>query len=234
MLKSTYANPTCNYQRRWPAWKWLLLAVGCFMVMVVLFVPPLVMKIHPGHGHNFNEATNNMRQIGFGLLMFEADFEAFPNDLTIELVRERHPESNILLGRSSSNDYFHQLFAAEILQSPSIFHGYGISKRRHRELLDGQPPLPPGTCGYAYIIRDAETTPRDTPILAYPMVRGKLIFDKKLCKRWGNKALVLHADLGARSYPIDSSGRIMIDGRDLFDPEQPHWNGKPFRVVWPE
>lgn len=233
MPKITYADPTRNYRRRWPAWKWLLLAAGGLIVLFGLLAP-FVFNSPQGYGHEKIRSLNNMRQIGISLYNFEYEFKSFPNDQTIQMVHERHPESTIPLGRSSSNDYFHQLFAAEIVSDPGIFHGHGVSTRRSTEVMEGEPPLPPGACGFAYIIRDAATTPDDTPILVYPLVRGKLIFDKELCKRWGNKALMLHGDLGARSHPIDSSGRMIIDGRDVFDPDHPHWHGRSFRVAWPE
>lgn len=233
MPKRTYADPTRNYRRRWSAWKCLLLAAGGLIVGVGLLAP-FIIKSPGKYGHERIRSLNNMRQIGISLYSFEYEFGSFPTDQTIKLVRERHPESTIPLGTSSSNDYFHQLFAAEIISEPRIFHGHGVSTHRSFEWLDGEPPLPPGTCGFAYIIRDADMTPDDTPILVYPLVRGKLVFDQKLCKLWGNKALVLHGDLGARSHPIDSSGRLIIDGRDLFDPDHPHWHGRSFRVAWPE
>jgi hypothetical protein len=46
--------------------------------------------------------------------------------------------------------------------------------------------------------------------------------------------LVFHADSSVRAYPIDSSGRLMIDGLDLFDPAQAHWQGRGFQVKWPD
>lgn len=95
-------------------------------------------------------------------------------------------------------------------------------------------PLPPGTCGFAYVITDGESKVPSAPVVVYPLVPGKFIFGKKLCKLWGNRAVVLHADFSVRDYPIDASGRLMIDGLDLFDPAQAHWQGRGFQVKWPE
>jgi hypothetical protein len=194
----------------------------------------LIMNPRGGHGHALTQSISNMRQLGMGLLEFESEFGRMPDDSTAELVRERYPETRIPMGASSSNDYFHQLFAAQIVNSRSIFYGFGVSNYRPEEWVEDELPLPPGSCGFAYIIHDAETTPMDTPLVVYPLVRGELVFDRKLCKLWGNRAVVLSSDLSAITHPIDSKGRLIIDGRDFFDPVQPHWNGNSFRVVWPE
>lgn len=67
------------------------------------------------------------------------------------------------------------------------------------------------------------------------MVRGKLIFDHKLCKkRYGGKAIILRADQSVATLPVDKSGHVYIGGKDLFDPSQPIWNGRVPDVKWPE
>ena len=169
-----------------------------------------------------------------GLYEFENLFGSYPNDSTIVLVRERYPETKIPMERSYSNDYFHQLFAPQLISDPLIFHAYGVSTRRPTEVVDGEPPLTPGTCGFAYIITDGQSARPDTPLVVYPLVKDKFVFDKKLCKLGGGKAYVLPLDNSVQAHPIDSSGRMIIDGRDLFDPAQPHWHGRSFRVAWPE
>ncbi len=169
-----------------------------------------------------------------GLYEFENIFGSYPNDSTIVLVRERYPETKIPMGASSSNDYLHQLFAPQLISDPLIFHAYGVSIRRPTEVVDGEPPLPPGTCGFAYIITDGQSVRPDTPLVVYPLVKDKFVFDRKLCKLGRGKAYILCSDGGVYAHPIDSSGRMIIDGRDLFDPAQPHWHGRSFRVAWPE
>jgi len=63
-----------------------------------------------------------------------------------------------------------------------IFHAHGVSTHRPSDVVDGQPPLPPGTCGFAYIITDGKSAWPDKPLVVYPLVKGKFVFDKKLCK----------------------------------------------------
>jgi hypothetical protein len=213
-------------------WKWLLVVVLLFAA-VILLIPQVILRIH-GKGGPFTEAVNNMRMIGLALTQFEADYRSHPNDLTRTEVLQQNPESKIQLGTSSSNDYFHQLFASGIVDTTSLFYGYGISKRKAPEVADAVTPLPPGTCGFAYIITDGESRMPSAPVVVYPLVPGKFIFDKKLCKIWGNRAVVLHADSSVRAYPIDAFGRLVIDGLDLFDTAQAHWQGRGFQVKWPD
>jgi hypothetical protein len=219
-------------RHRRSAWKWLLVAV--ILVAAVILFAPQVIRTELGHGRDFREAVMNMRSIGLALAEFQANYETFPNNLTRTKVLQQFSESKIPLGTSSSNDYFHQLFASGITDIPRNFHGYGISKPMPPEMANPETPLPPGTCGFAYIITDGESSMPSTPVVVYPLVPGKFNFDKKLCKLWGNRAVVLHADFNVRDYPIDSSGRLIIDGRDLFDPAQAHWQGRGFQVKWPE
>lgn len=202
--------------------------------MVVVLLAPHVLRTRGGTGHALNQSANNMRQIGLGLFEFETEFGSYPNDTTLAVVRERYSDSKIPLGTSSSNDFFHQLFAAGIMKDPSDFHGYGVSTRRPFEIRDGEPPLPPGICGFAYIITDGGSALPDTPLVVYPLVKGKFVFDRRLCKLGGGKAYVLRADNSVRRHSIDSSGRMIIEGRDLFDPAQAHWQGRGFQVKWPE
>jgi len=218
---------------RGAAWIWVMLVV-CMIAVVATFMVPGLTHKRNCRAHELVRAINNMKQIGLGLIIFHTDYGGFPNDSTIRLVKDRFPETRIPMGTSSSNDYFHQLFAAQIVDDDRYFHGYGVSDYRPGEWLEGELPLPPGTCGFAYIIHDAEGLSGNTPLVVYPLVRGKLIFDKKLCKLWGNQAVVLYTDMSVQQHPIDSNGRMILDGRDFFDPAQPHWNGNSFRVVWPE
>jgi hypothetical protein len=48
------------------------------------------------------------------------------------------------------------------------------------------------------------------------------------------KAIILRTGPGSLTYPVDKSGHVKINGKDLFDPSQPFWNGKAPVVKWPE
>lgn len=224
--------PRESIWRHYPCVKWLFVAFVGFIGGYLLIDSAFIYR--PRGGPDFRQELNNMRQIGFALIEFETEFGKMPDDTTIERVRERYPDTRVPMGNRSSNDYFHQFFAARIVENPSIFYGTGVATHRASEVVDGQPPLPPGTCGFAYIIRDGGSKPPTTPLVLYPLIRGELRFDQKLSKRHGNRVIILAMDNSAKSYPLDRKGRLIINGRDFFDPAQPHWGGGTFRVVWPE
>lgn len=50
----------------------------------------------------------------------------------------------------------------------------------------------------------------------------------------GGKAVILRVDCSAVLLPIESDGRILIDGKNIFDPAQPFWDGKVPPIKWPE
>jgi hypothetical protein len=233
MPASSTAEPEKTRNRSKRSWKFLIIA-GLMVAASLVLLGPALVSSRGGPGHELIRSTNNMRQIGLALMEFESEFGRMPSPATIELVRARYPVTEVPMGTRSSNDYFHQLFAAQIVVSRSFFYGYGVSDHKPGDWLENEPPLPPGSCGFAYIIHDAEAIPPNTPLLLYPLIRGQLAFDKKLCKLWNNQVAVLYADSTVSIHKLDSKSRLIINGHDFFDPAQPHWNGGTFRVVWPE
>ena len=222
-----------------PWWKWGLFATVILLGIAILLIPYVMRRAWSGPEHDFTRSLNNMRQIGLALSEFEYEFGRMPDDVTAKVLRERNPENHIPIGNQSSNDFFHQLFAAGIVENPWIFYGGGIAKQRAREVVDGEPPLPPGTCGFAYIFRYEGSTPPISPLVVYPLKNDQRGFETNLfrnhfLKMSRNPGAVLYADNSVRQYKLDRKGRLIINGRDFFDPAQPHWDGKPFRVVWPE
>ncbi len=67
--------------------------------------------------------------------------------------------------------------------------------------------------------------------MVVPLVKGKTTFDPQA---YGGYALILKVDNSAVLLPIESDGRVLIDGKDIFDPTQPFWEGKVPPVKWPE
>jgi hypothetical protein len=41
-------------------------------------------------------------------------------------------------------------------------------------------------------------------------------------------------DTSVITLPVDKSGHVYLNGKDLFDPSQPFWGGKVPDVKWPE
>ena len=83
---------------------------------------------------------------------------------------------------------------------------------------------------YSYV---AGLTSADTgaPVIMTPLIPGTTRFDPK---PFGGKALVVFIGTSSTPIPIEPDGRVLVNGRDLFDPAQPYWRGIPPDLKWPE
>ena len=217
------------------SWRWIL---GWAIALILLLLlaglsAPLVLRCRKKAEQT--EAVSNARQIGLALFEFEKHYGRYPDDSTAGLVREA-TSTSLKLGFATSNDCFRQLIASEIMQSEIPFYAKTTSSRRPDNVFSGSHALEKGEVAFAYIagLSSAKAHPR-APLVLTPLVPGKRLFDIKSSKKYFNgKAIILHADNSVRSYPVDSSGHVWIDGKNLFDPSQPFWGGKVPDVKWPE
>lgn len=189
--------------------------------------------------HFRSESINNLRQIGLALFEFDTTYGRFPDSGTIANLKRDFPDSTVPLGTSSSNDFFRQLLVSEICASEQMFYSRSPGPGRVRKpdnRFDGSFALEKGECGFAYIAGLTTTShPPETPIVVSPLVPGKLVFDYKFCKEYlDGKAVILRIDNSVTSLPVDKSGKVVLNGKDLFDPSQPFWGGKAPDVKWPE
>lgn len=236
------APPISEFERRSIRWRNWLLGIGIVSMLGVLGVG-LLLSLSRGlfhhRPHDRIESINNLRQVGLALFEFETTYGRFPNASTNAQLNKDYPSTTIPLGTTSSNDFFRQLFVAEIVASESMFYsrmpGSG-TPRKPDNVFHGYMALEKGECGFAYIAGMSTTSnPPDTPLALAPLVPGKLRFDYKHCKEFfDGKAVILRIDNSVQSLPVDKSGRVFINGKDLFDPSQPFWGGKAPDVKWPE
>lgn len=219
---------------RWRVWIWSATAIFGFAIFSVMPIGRTWdnFRTRGGHGREIVRAINNMRQLGLALMEFETEYGAFPDEATISKVRTNNPASTISLGNATANDYFRQLLASENAATETIFSGYPA--HRPDDNFDGTKALEKGECSFAYIKGVAANHPAAIPIVVYPLVKGKLVFDYKLCKEWGKKVAILRTDCSVITLPVDKSGHVYLNGKDLFDPSQPFWGGKVPDVKWPE
>lgn len=176
------------------------------------------------------EAVNNARQIGFALFEFETIYRKLPDATTIAPVRSKSG-SHLPLGTHSSNDYFRQLMASGIAVSEQMFYAKGQDTRKPDGLMDGSHALAKGECGFTYFMGAIATDSPARPLIAAPMIPGTDRFDPKPYK---GKAVVLKLDNSVTSLPIDKSGHVILNGRNMMDPHHPVWEGKPPAIAWPE
>jgi len=242
MLPQPPANvpppPPSGEELRLKKWRKWILIVGIFSVffcvIVVLGAPSVTRGSH--RKRDLALAVNHARILSLCLHEFHETFGRYPSDDTIALVKAAHPISMIPLGTRSSNDYFRQLLASGTAMDERYFYANTGHSRWPDERFNGSNALEKGECGFAYIARlsSSDSSP-DTPIILYPLVPGRMIFDYKFAKKTtlGN-AVILRIDGSVITLPVDKTGKVFIDGKDLFDPTQPFWNGKVPDVKWPE
>lgn len=235
------APPPSSAARRSIRWRNWIFGVGMISVVLSLGLGFLIFEMPRRHRgpHHRSESITNLRLIGLALFEFDTAFGRFPDASTIAEVKAQDPSSTIPLGSSTSNELFRQLLVTEIVASESQFYSRPPSSGPHRRPDNnflGTNALEKGECGFAYIAGLSTTShPPDTPLAMAPLVPGQMKFDYKHCKEFfGGKAVVLFIDNSVRSLPVDKSGRVLINGKDLFDPSQPFWGGKAPDVKWPE
>jgi hypothetical protein len=174
------------------------------------------------------QAIMNAKQIGIALFQFEQDYGAFPNDKTATLVKTS-TGTNAEVKAETANDCFFQLIAAKMIDNDQIF---SLEKAKDSDRPANQKPLEKlAKCSYAYVSGLSTTGNPSRPLVVAPLVKGKTTFDPQAP---GGKALILRVDCSAVLLPIESDGRVLIDGKDIFDPTQPFWEGKVPTIKWPE
>jgi type II secretory pathway pseudopilin PulG len=216
-------------------WRWILGVGIASMILLVLSGLTAPVVIRSKKKADLTEAISNARQIGFALFEFDQAYGRFPDDSTAKLVQETIPTS-LKLGSATSNDYFRQMFASKIVNTELLFYAKTQFSKKPDDIVSGSNTLKKGEVAFAYIAGLSSTTAHSqTPLVVTPLVPGKRIFDLKSCKKYfDGKAVILFVDNSVQSHPVDSSGRVWIDGKDLFDPSQPFWRGKAPDVKWPE
>ncbi|MDB6080041.1 MAG: prokaryotic n-terminal methylation site [Akkermansiaceae bacterium] len=207
----------------------LWLGGGCagLLLLAMLIVPR---DLRGRRGGDRVEAINNIKQVGVALQEFDSEYGCFPNDATAVTVKADSTTA-LTLGGSSSNSYFRQLIATGLKSEKSFYAKRAGGKRSDDLLADDAHALSPGECGFAYIVGLSGSMDPSTPIVMTPMIGGTTRFDPS---PFDGKAVVLFLDNSARALPLDSSGRAILNGMDLFDPRQPFWRGKAPDLRWPE
>ena len=203
---------------------------GLSILGLTVMAYPVVLKTR-GKGHDRLEILNNVRQVGLGLLEFEAEFGRFPDRSTIPLVQAA-TGTPLTLDDSSSNKLFRQLIAAGLKSEKPFWAKTAISPKKPDEVFgtDGT-ALRAGECGFAYIAGLRSSDASETPIVMAPLFKGKSTFDRS---QFGGRAVGLFLDNSAKALPIEKDGRVLLNGMDIFDPRQPFWKGKAPDIKWPE
>ncbi len=176
------------------------------------------------------EAVCNLRQIGMALFEFQSEYDKMPDFDMIAKVRES-TGSSLSMGKKSSNDFFRQLFAADMTQSESMFSARIPGGRKPDGQISETKTLEKGECGFTYFLGAIKNCNPARPIVVVPMIPGTDRFDPKPFK---GKAYVLRADNSVMSLVIDKQGHAIFGGKNLMDPSQEIWEGKSPAIAWPD
>ena len=69
-------------------------------------------------------------------------------------------------------------------------------------------------------------------LIVTPLIPGTDRFDPK---RFDGKAIIMRMDNSVSSININSSGYVMLNGKNLLDPTNPVWGkGDKFVIAWPD
>ena len=165
-------------------------------------------------------ATNNAKQLFFGLSEFSEQYGSLPDRETATEVIER-TNTTLKLDGDSSNDYFRQLIAAGIFKSEDPCYALTAgSKRKPDNILDGSDALKPGEVGFSYLLNGTSAMPTDNPtrIIAVTPVADarKGLFDPGPL---GDKAIVLTCDGGVHQFDIQPGTQklYLAKGKTLLD-----------------
>jgi hypothetical protein len=193
----------------------------------LLFLPPIMgdQKVA-----NLSEASSNLRALSFNLYSFDEEYGSFPDASTAVDVKDS-TGTPLTLGDSSSNQLFRQLIAT-VGKSEKIFWAeITRGPEKPDDIIDSDATaLAPGECSFSYV-SGRSSFGVGTPVVMTPLIPGTTRFDPK---PFGGKAVVFFVGDDVQILPIDRSGRVLVNDRDLFDPAQPYWRGKPPDLKWPE
>ena len=203
-----------------------LLLLGCASLQAQVTTPGLF-KALKGQKDKAVQAkvTVSAKQIGMGLFTFHADYNRLPGEKTVKEL-SAGAKDGVEIAAESANDCLFHLVVGGYLDDPGVFapDKRDPAKRNNagiKKLED---------CFFSYIPA-AGFDRADRPLLVAPLIKGQKAFDPKPL---AGKAVVLMSDLSVQQFEINEMGRVMINGKDLFDPKQPYWGGKEVVVKWPE
>jgi hypothetical protein len=182
-----------------------------------------------------SEAVGNLGRIRFALDQFDYDYGRFPDDGTAPKVL-KNTGSKLTLGNRSSNDYFRQLIAAEILEGEGGFYAKIPGCRHPDRVLSATHALEKGEVGFSYIVGLSSASHPNRPLVVTPLIPGTDRFDPK---PFDGYALILTvAGTGSTRgtlYPINSRGEVIdASGKHILDPANPIWGGVKPVIKWPE
>lgn len=208
----------------------MILWLGGISVLFVCGTPLYRVVLKQRKAADRTEALNHARSMGLSLYEFDYEFGRFPDASTAAKVKA-DTRTPLTLGSASSNQLFRQLIAHGLKSEKPFYAKIAGSWKPDDLSSDDAHALQPGECGFTYIAGLSSKSDPSAPVMLAPVIRGTRLFDPE---PFGGRAVILRIDCSATLLPIDPSGRVLIGGRDIFDPGQGYWRGSPPDIKWQE
>ena len=164
------------------------------------------------------------------LAEFETEYGKFPDASTIDAVR-KETETLLPFGTKTSNDYFRQLIGSGIAQSEPMFYAKVKGSHRPDGRMDPAHAMTKGEVGFTYLAGLSSKGNPSRALIVTPMIPGTDRFDPEA---FDGKAVLLRMDNSVTSLPIQKDGHVLVNGKNLFDPTNPIWDGTPPVIVYPD
>ncbi len=175
------------------------------------------------------EGLRNLRMNAVLLYEFDQDWGCFPTKELYDTGDNKQHFPGCVAGEDS-NSLLGMLIAGKYTILEEVFYARGEGIRPPDGDIAPGKILEIGECGFSYVQGLSSADAPQTPLLLAPMIPGTFRFDPK---PYGGRALVLFIDQTAGTFRIDGSGRVLVNGKDIFDPSQTFWNGRVPRVAYP-
>ena len=211
-----------------PQWKAALFLCAIILTIGILAAP---LFIRESKINEQTEQTSNLRQIGLALFEFETEYGTYPSEDTAKQVTTIHPNHGFDLSGDSSNALFRQLLAAGYTESETMFYAHVPGARKPDGDISPGKALENGEVAFAYISGNSLAGNPARPVALCPIIPGTTRVDPDAFE--GN-AYVLRADNTAARYEIKDDGHIYEKGINLLSPNNPIWDGKPFKIHYPD
>jgi len=191
----------------------LLVVISIIATLAGVGIPVIMSKVKDGYRA---EAIANIKEIGLAMFTFEQDYGSYPCNSTGIEVKTNNPETGLVFGSASSNDFFRQLIAAGCIDTEKSFFAKTPYTRKPDNVMTQSKCLGPGECGFAYIMATS-TEPLSSsgnsgrPLLAAAVYNGLTngTFDPDV---YAKKAVIFRVDNSATAEPVRPSDKKVLIG----------------------
>lgn len=195
----------------------LLVVMAIIATLASIATPVILTKKKEA---DLTQTISNAKQIYLALFTFDQEFLSFPNELT---ATRSLPSNGLPEGAANdANDCYNQLIIAGTTnKAESIFFAKGASAVKPDDDIMGGKSLEAGENGFGYVMGLGSGSPTGSVVAMAPLATGST--DTFNPNPYGDKAVILKLDGSASAERINTSGKIIKNGTNLFSAEYPGW-----------